>query len=104
VNKLNRASTGGELVDRFLALFDKSLQDLNGLGFVERFYFFHFFEFDRRFYSAQHAQAQFILRAHGVDQIFLNFLRKTHGILLTARLYQSEGAAWQSPKLLLFLY
>src|SRR5260370_13851025 len=77
-----RAVAFGELVDGFLALFYEGLQNLDGFGFVEWANLFHFFVLDGRLDSPQDAEAQFLFGAHGVDQILLNFFRKTHLRLL----------------------
>src|SRR6266436_4999884 len=68
----------GKLLDGFLALLHQRLQDLNGFRLVQRANLFDFPVLDGRFDSPQNAQAQFVFRAHGVDQVLLNFLRKTH--------------------------
>src|SRR6266404_2338495 len=68
----------GKLLDGFLALLHQRLQDLNGFRLVQRANLFDFPVFDGRFDSSQDAEAQFVFRAHGVDQILLNFLGKTH--------------------------
>jgi hypothetical protein len=63
-----------ELVDGFFALLDERLQDLDGFGFVERVDFFGFFVLDGGFDAAQDAQEEFVFRAHGVGEVFLDFL------------------------------
>src|SRR6266436_305907 len=68
----------GKLLDRFLALFYEHLQDLNGLRLVEYANLFDFLVLDGRLDTPQHAEAQFVFGAHGVDQVLLNFLGKTH--------------------------
>ena len=67
-----------ELVDGFFALLDERLQDLDGFGFVERVNFFGFFVLDGGLDAAQDAEAELVLGAHGVDQVFLDFFGDSH--------------------------
>ena len=68
-----------ELLDGFLALLHEGLQDLNGFGFVERANFFDFLELDGGFDAAENAEAELVLGAHGVNDVFLDFFSETHG-------------------------
>ena len=78
------AAAFGKLVDRFLALFRESLQELNGFGAVERAHFFDFLELQGRFDHAQDAETQFVLRFHSGNDVFLNLFGKRH-----------EGSLWR---------
>jgi len=69
----------GELVDGFLALLDKRLEDLDGFVFIEGADFFDFLVLDGGFDAADDAEAQLVFGAHGVDQVFLDFFGKCHG-------------------------
>jgi len=101
-----RAVALGELFNRFLALLYEGLQNLDGLGVVEGAYFFDFLVLDGGLDSAQDAEPQFILGAHSVDQVFLDFFGKTHLRFLTT-LNIADGqmrreewfAAWHESRL-----
>jgi hypothetical protein len=83
-----------ELVDGFLALLDEGLKDLDRFVFVESADFFDFFVLDGGLDAAQDAEAEFVLGAHGVDQVFLDFLGKCHGrnIAEECRFFYTEAA------------
>jgi hypothetical protein len=68
-----------KLVDGFFALFDERLEDLDGFGFVECVDFFGFFVLDGRLDATEDAEAELVFGAHGVGQIFLDFLGESHG-------------------------
>ena len=68
----------GELVDGFFALLDESLQQLDGLGLVELAEFFVFFVGDGGLDAANDAEAEFVLGAHCVGEIFLDFFGESH--------------------------
>jgi hypothetical protein len=72
------AVTFSELVDGFFALLDERLEDLDGFGFVERVNFLCFFVLDGGLDAAQDAEAEFVLGAHGVNQVFLDFFSDCH--------------------------
>ena len=72
------AAALAELIDGFFALLDERLQDLNGLRFVERVDFLGFFVLDGGFYASEDAQTEFVFRAHGVDQVLLDFFGESH--------------------------
>ena len=67
-----------ELIDRFLALLQDCLQELNRLVFVEFAEFFHFFQLNRSLNHAQDAELEVVPGFHGDDNVRLNFFRKTH--------------------------
>src|SRR5258708_12591793 len=90
------------MVDRLFALFYEHLQNLNGFGFVEWANLFDFFVLDGRLDSPEDAEAQLLFGAHGVDQILLNFFRKTHLRFLTSlniadREIRREGMVREGP-------
>jgi hypothetical protein len=69
----------GELVDRFLALLDERLQELDGFGFVELAELFGFFVGDGGLDHAEDAEAELVFGAHGVGEVFLDFFGESHG-------------------------
>lgn len=68
----------GELLDRFLALFDESLEQLNRFRLIEGTNLFDFFQLKRGFHHAEDAEAQFVLGFHGGNDVFLNLFGKRH--------------------------
>src|SRR5439155_19413420 len=70
-----------ELIDRFLALLEDCLQELNRLVLVEFAEFFHFLQLNRSFDHTQHAQLEVVSGFHGDDNVRLDFFRKTHFFL-----------------------
>jgi hypothetical protein len=63
----------GELVDRFFALLDQRLQELDGFGLVEFAKLFRLFVGDGGLDHAKDAEAELVLGAHGVGEVFLDF-------------------------------
>ncbi|MFZ1033311.1 MAG: hypothetical protein WAN72_15060 [Candidatus Acidiferrales bacterium] len=59
------AAALGKLLDGFLALFDESLQHLQGFHVVERAHFVNFLELERALHHAQDAETQLVLFFHG---------------------------------------
>jgi len=68
-----------ELINRFFALLHERLQDLDGFGFIELAELLGFLVGDRGLDHAEDAEAQFVFRAHGVGEIFLNCFGESHG-------------------------
>jgi len=69
----------GELLDGFLALLDEGLQQLDGFRLVELAELFGFFVGDGGLDHAEDAEAEFVLGAHGVSEVFLDFFGESHG-------------------------
>jgi hypothetical protein len=63
-----------ELLDGILALLDEGLQELNGFGLVERAQLLGLLVGDGGLDAAEDAEAELVFGAHGVGEIFLDFL------------------------------
>ena len=79
-----------ELVDGFFALLDESLQELDGFWFVDGADFFGFLVLDGGLDAAEDAEAEFVFGAHGVGEIFLDFLRESHLFLVGLNIAEEE--------------